>query len=145
MKPEYQQFIDQHYPDYEHAYGKCHSAAEHMQSVFHELRIVKGWVFCSWGQRDHVWLETSEGERVDPTGKQFPGWPNLPYEEWKPGMPVCVGTCCNCGEDIYKALQSLDEPGHGTSICSPSCEAEYMAYLNNELENIWYKESRRRK
>lgn len=140
MDERYREFIDQNYASYEQCYGRCHEASARMKESFPELNIVKGWVFCSWGRRDHSWLETVDGEKIDPTGKQFPGWPMLIYEAWQSGMEVCVGRCMNCGNDIYRVVQSLDpdDPANDvgdTSICSDECADDFTRSLNAEISH----------
>lgn len=133
MKPEYQAWIQEHYPTYKEAYGSCNEASHAMKEAFPELTIVPGHVYCSWGKRDHIWLTDPEGNIVDPTALQYQGTVSR-YEPWKPGDAVRVGKCMNCGSDIYANLQSLDGPaGRDTSICDAECAADFERYLQAEV------------
>lgn len=110
--------------------GKCREAVAEMRAVFPELIEKRGHVLCKWGKRGHIWLVTAEGEIVDPTADQFPLFPPLRYEEWKPGESVLVGKCMNCGDEIWRAVQTLDAEPPQESICGEACEKSYIAYLN---------------
>jgi hypothetical protein len=105
--------------------GLCRQAVVEMRETFPELTEVRGHVYCAWGKRGHAWLVDPAGEIVDPTRAQFPGI--IQYEPWKPGDEVRVGKCMECGDDIWRPIQSLDEdPGHA-SVCSKECEDALMA------------------
>lgn len=111
-------------------HGRCKEASEQMNKQFPELIIVPGFVYTDWGRREHFWLKDQSGEIVDPTASQF----NIifEYEEWKPGTPVRVGRCKDCGEDILFCPQSLDEsPDIDQDFCSESCRNATLAYLNS--------------
>ena len=94
-----------------------------MVKQFPELTIVKGHVEdLQWGRRSHIWLKTAEGEIVDPTVAQFPSV--MEYEEWEPGDEVRVGKCMECGEEIWRSVQTLDveDPGcRRPYFCSEEC------------------------
>jgi hypothetical protein len=113
--------------------GTCQKAVDEMAAVFPELTKVSGHVYCPhpWGKRAHWWCTDPDGNIVDPTASQFPGI--FEYEPWVPGTEVRVGKCMNCGEDIWQAVESLEEAEKvsGQCICSDACEREYRAYLNN--------------
>lgn len=126
MLPAYQTWIKNYLARHNGAVlGRCRDATEEMQRDFPELRIRKGHIYdLSWGQRGHWWLETSDGEIVDPTASQFPAL--MEYEEWKPGRPVRVGKCMNCGKDIWEKVETLDEEPRRRSSCSHECETELL-------------------
>jgi hypothetical protein len=106
-------------------YGQCSSAVAAMVKEFPELRIVRGHVFdLMWGQRSHWWLVTVDGKIVDPTKSQFPCV--MGYEEWVPGTEVRVGSCMQCGQEIWEAVESLDGPPIRRYSCSKECEAELI-------------------
>lgn len=104
--------------------GKCHSATSEMMTEFPELQLVKGHVYCPFGKRGHVWLKDPDGKVVDPTASQF--GMVFDYEPWEPGMEVRVGRCMECGVDIWRAVDTLDED-HSDCICSKECEAMFAA------------------
>ena len=118
----YRDWIDRHYICAADCYGKCHQAARIMQEAFPELRIVVGYVTAgSWGERDHAWLVAPDGSIVDPTAQQFQQGVS-DYQEWKPGDPVNVGPCANCGEDIWIRARKLEDVTHPT-VCGDACAA----------------------
>lgn len=102
--------------------GRCIEAAAEMREAFPELREIRGHVWCQWGKRGHVWLQAPDGAVVDPTREQFPG--PIDYEPWKPGDEVRTGKCMWCGDDIWRAVDTLDEDHSGECACSPECERE---------------------
>ena len=106
--------------------GKCVRACAEMRRVFPELEEVRGHVTAlHWGKRGHAWLKSPDGKIVDPTAAQFPTI--ILYEPWKPGDEVRVGACMECGNDIWKAVDSLDQD-HSvySSFCSSECEETYI-------------------
>lgn len=109
--------------------GKCKEAVKLMCKEFPELRQVTGHVYTSWGKRSHFWCEDPGGEIIDPTAAQFTAV--FEYEEWKSGDEVCVGKCMNCGEQIWKSVESLDENVPRKSTCSKICEKELIEYYRN--------------
>lgn len=129
MMKKYVEWIE----DYErrqngHLLGRCAEACKEMHAAFPELKIVKGHVETGvWGRRGHWWLTTPEGEIIDPTAKQFPVI--FEYEPFQPGSLVRVGKCCNCGDEIWEPIQSLDQDHGQKSICSKECHDSYVAYL----------------
>jgi len=126
MEAKYQQWISENVKEYKDAYGQCHKVTSAMKEVFPELTVVKGHYFCAWGDRDHCWLTAPDGTIVDPTVIQFPGLGE--YKPWNPGDEVRVGRCMNCGDDIWRAVQSLTgDPGGSTIVCSKECEDELSA------------------
>lgn len=119
MRQAYKDYIESNHATYELCYGKCDEATRVMQCQFPELKRVCGHVeTMGWGRRAHWWLVAEDGEVVDPTVKQFPGV--FRYEEFKPGTEVQVGRCMECGEEIWRAVDSLDEIKR-ESICSEQC------------------------
>jgi hypothetical protein len=100
-----------------------------MVKAFPELTIVKGHVeTLEWGRRGHMWLRMADGTIVDPTASQFPGI--LEYDEWKPGDEVRVGACMNCGEDIWRSVQTLDTEPYNPMVCSEECSVELEREFN---------------
>jgi len=128
MKAAYTEWIQQYLDEHNGSvYSHCQDAVEKMVEAFPELEKVPGHVFVmGWGQRAHWWCVTSEGEIVDPTKSQFPMV--FDYEAWVPGTEVYVGKCMNCGAEIYKAVQKLEEAaGLNTGVCSDVCASELDA------------------
>lgn len=120
MKREYADWIEMYLDRYDgRPVGLCGSATAEMVLKFPELRRVAGFVYTNRGECEHFWCTTAEGEVVDPTAKQFE-WISA-YVPWQPGDEVRVGACMNCGEGIYRRVQSLDEPGLNPGVCSEEC------------------------
>ncbi len=112
------------------AYGNCARAAQEMAETFPELKVVPGHVECDWGRRSHCWLATKDGSVVDPTVTQF--GVVFEYDAWKPGDEIRVGKCMNCGDEIWKAVDSLDGPSQRSCMCSDECARSFEAHLNGE-------------
>ena len=127
MKKQYQDWIDDYLKRVKYPLGKCRSACEEMLKAFPELHEVRGHVYCAWGKRGHIWLETDAGEKVDPTVSQFSS--AVEYESWKPGDAVCVGKCMNCGDEIWREVDNLSEDHSYYGLCSPECEIEMAESL----------------
>ncbi len=116
----YDEWIMAHYATPEAAYGHCDKATQEMVSVFPELRRVRGHYYCMvWGERQHWWLVTADGEIVDPTAAQFPSGGHGVYEPWVEGTEEPSGRCPNCSGYVY---------GGGT-VCSDVCAREYETWL----------------
>jgi len=116
LKQEYQQWIDA-LP--ERVTGQCAEHTLAMQAQFPELVRVRGHYDCPiWGEREHWWLKTAEGEIVDPTAKQFPTKGHGEYKEWDETQPEPTGMCPNCGGYAYD----------NKTCCSDKCHREYVAY-----------------
>lgn len=105
--------------------GRCKDAVEEMAKAFPELTKVPGHVYTDWGMRGHWWCKTADGEVIDPTAKQF-GF-IFAYEPWVPGTEVRVGKCMECGDEIWKAVQTLEEEPRRETFCSKDCEATFCA------------------
>lgn len=119
-------------------YGKCKEATAEMKAVFKELDIVRGHVWCAWGQRSHFWCVDPKGNIVDPTADQFPGGVGE-YMPWKPGDAVRVGKCMNCGDEIWRPVRTLDEEPQHASVCSEECEQKLRADFDAEREQYLQK------
>ncbi len=124
----YVEWIDAYKASVNSVTGRCSSATKEMQAAFPELKRVAGFVTTFMGaQLEHFWLMTEAGEIVDPTVSQFPGGV-LEYRAFQPLDEVRVGRCMECGDDIYAALQSLDDTPQRRSICSDECEAAFIVW-----------------
>lgn len=128
----YAGYIAVNFGAYEQYYGQCQKACGAMVLVFPELTIRKGYASTEWGERGHWWLTTADGTIIDPTAKQFPSI--FGYREWVPGSLVLIGKCCNCGDEIWEAVQSLDNIKR-KEICSVACGNDYTNYLYRETRN----------
>jgi len=96
----YQHWIDQNVD----VAGRCKEITEAMVKEFPELRRVRGHYYCwIWGEREHWWLVTSDGEVIDPTAAQFPSKGEGRYVEFDGQEPT--GMCPNCGEYCYNGEQ----------------------------------------
>jgi len=104
------------------SYGRCSEITEQMVKVFPELVRVRGHYYCPyWGERQHWWLVTQNGEIIDPTATQFPSKGMGHYEQWDESKPEPTGICPNCGEFAYD----------GNTCCSDACGQAYVAYCTN--------------
>ncbi len=114
----YAAWIDAFVAQHKIVRGLCAVACAQMRSAFPELAEVRGWADGC----EHVWLVTPSGEIVDPTVAQFGGL----VEEYRPfraGDLVRVGRCMNCGDDIHKRVERLDDPRYATCVCGDECRA----------------------
>jgi hypothetical protein len=103
--------------------GRCQYVTSEMQKAFPELIRVRGHYFdVMWGERQHWWLETTEGEIVDPTASQFPTKGNGYYEKWDESQEEPCGKCMNCGDLCYMSK------GFGMHACSENCCKELEFY-----------------
>jgi hypothetical protein len=118
---KYDDWIAQNYPTLGSAVGACSAATNKMVKAFPELVRVAGW--CN---------------HHDPTARQFTDvlgsyrYLKLDYQEWKPGDKVRVGRCMNCGDDIYKEVQSLNGERH--CVCSDECHQQLAAEFNHQMQ-----------
>jgi hypothetical protein len=118
MKDKYSNWISENVKEH---YGKCAETTLEMQSIFPELKRIRGHYYCPfWGERTHWWL-LDEEEVVDPTKDQFPSKGLGVYVPWIEGSPEPTGKCPNCGELVY----------NGLLLCSQSCHREYVEYCTN--------------
>lgn len=103
-------------------YGRCAEVTQQMAAAFPELTRVRGHYYCfAWGEREHWWLTTPDGEIIDPTAAQFPSRGRGHYEPWDESRPEPTGMCPNCGGYCYD----------GNTCCSDSCGLAYAAYCMN--------------
>ena len=92
--------------------GRCKEISQTMQSVFPELILIRGHYHCMiWGERQHWWLTTPNGEIIDPTADQFPTKGGGVYIPWIEGDLEPTGKCLECGEYCYD----------GNPTCSETC------------------------
>lgn len=128
MKETYKQWIEDYLSrNNGSGYGKCKQASEEMVKEFPELKMVCGHVYTDWGKRSHWWTVDADGSIVDPTVSQFDFV--YEYEPWNPGQEVRVGKCMNCGDEIWKKVDSLENI-HRESICSSECNDAMIEYLD---------------
>lgn len=123
--------------------GLCWSACQEMLEMFPELLLVRGHAvdaahqafLCAIVEDEyydpadgHWWLETVNGQIVDPTRKQF-GDVSLVYVAFNESKAdtLPTGKCCNCGEYCY---------GGRTELCCEECERAYHAYLMEECRGV---------
>jgi hypothetical protein len=138
VKVEYAQWIADYVAAKKVVVGACRTAVREMLRAFPELAEVRGWVETSRGRYEHAWLVTAGGEVVDPTASQFANHFAAAIEEyvpWKPGDEVKVGRCMNCGEDIFRAVESLD--GDRAMFCGEACGDAAARELELEARQRW--------
>jgi len=138
MKHKYKKWIHDYIESlpgvFNPTYGRCQEATAKMAKEFPELTIVPGWA----NDHDHFWCVDPKGNIVDPTDQQF--IKPIDYVPFTPGDEVCVGKCMNCGESIYKVVQTLS--GYKESICGPKCHNEFANYLDKDMEEYKKKHPR---
>ena len=81
--------------------GKCKAACDALQKIMPELTLHRGWYHQPGWPRNscqHWWLQTPEGEIVDPTALQFPDPHVKEYYEEFDGMCECE----ECGKEIHE-------------------------------------------
>jgi hypothetical protein len=106
--------------NFKEVYGKCAEATQQMAVQFPELQRVRGHYYCPvWGEREHWWLKTQDGEIIDPTASQFPSKGHGEYIEWIEGTPEPPGVCLNCGSYVYD----------NNSFCCKRCENLFIRDL----------------
>lgn len=123
---KYVEWMTEHYPTAESAYGQCQKAVQGMILAFPELREAKGHALTAWGRRQHFWCLTEDGEVVDPTAIQYPTgvWE---YEEATEETLVRVGPCVYCGVDIMMPLKDARQSQKMT--CSDQCYTDFVKSL----------------
>lgn len=109
--------------------GKCQTAVKEMCAAFPELRPARGFVTCYWGEDQHWWCVTPNGDIVDPTATQFGG--TVMYEELDMSNPrhrdrVPIGKCAYCGALTFARSYSQD-------FCEVSHATAFADALNQEL------------
>jgi len=130
---KYDQWIEENGPKTsDEAMGKCKKYVDEMKKQFPELEIQAGFYFDAvWGDRQHWWLKTPDGEIVDPTVHQFPAksGKNPILYSFIPEDERPIGRCANCGELCYPGAPS-------GMLCSRRCEIEYCAYINDSIRRF---------
>ena len=102
--------------------NKCASATLEMQKAFPELVRKRGTVLIPFSNRrpTHWWLETPDGDIIDPTEYQFGCI--LEYFERDKSKPEPMGKCLECGADVYPGAPS-------SSACSIECNEKFAESL----------------
>lgn len=105
--------------NYSKAYGHCKEVCEKMKELFPELTLVRGHYYdAHWGEREHWWFTSPNGNIVDPTKEQFPTKGKGVYIPWDESQPEPTGMCPNCGEYCYNGEDVHDH-----------CRASFLASL----------------
>lgn len=106
MDDKYKTYIERNYPNAACAKNRCKDASLFMKEEFPELLIAKGYYVCPIGGRiEHWWLETDNGEIIDPTYIQFPTIGN--YKKLT-GDDCPIGKCRHCGGPILPTSYTRD-------------------------------------
>lgn len=108
--------------------GRCKESAREMSEAFPELILTAGYAHTDRGFGEHWWCKDTDGNIIDPTASQYQAV--YEYEEWKPGDEIRIGKCMDCGEGIYKRLQSLTEDVKNRTFCNKRCEKAFRASLD---------------
>lgn len=99
--------------------GQCATVTKRMAEAFPELRRVRGHYVCPLeGCRAHWWMETPNGQIIDPTQDQFVSCGQGTYEEYVGLEPT--GRCLNCGEVLYGS----------EAFCNAACAIETAIFMN---------------
>ncbi|MER6367100.1 hypothetical protein ABT255_01755 [Streptomyces mirabilis] len=96
--------------------GTCQQAVETLVAADPRLTAVAGWyVDAVWGEREHWWAVTPDGEIVDPTVEQFPTGhvPELRHYAPYDGVYPCPG----CGIAI-----ACEDAANAVGFCCGACE-----------------------
>lgn len=112
----YQAWVDANVPD--QCAGLCVDITTQMQAAFPELRRVRGHFICPLnGDISHWWLETADGQVVDPTGHQFAYAGG--YREYTGPEPT--GQCLDCGALLFN---------RGT-FCNEECARSSFEFIKS--------------
>jgi len=104
---KYQRWIEENVTE---SYGMCKEVTLSMSKEFPELIRIRGHYYdYLWGERQHWWLETTLGVRIDPTKDQFPSKGTAEYVPWVEGSQEPTGKCPNCGDLIYDGGYTHEE------------------------------------
>ena len=123
MRKKYETWISDLGLNSSEALGKCQEYCDTMGEIFPELIQKRGFYHdVIWGRRMHFWMETPEGDIIDPTVVQFPTKGSGEYEALE-GDALPIGRCMNCGELVF--VGSPD-----SNICSQTCNTEFATSLN---------------
>jgi len=129
MRPEYDKWRKEQFPDPAEARGQCENASRAMAEKFPKLRLARGFVhLLDGGREQHWWCVDPHGNIVDPTWHQYIFMP-MEYEEVADDDPwVLYPTrkCMNCGQYF------LNSPCHkwGGHACSKECDDELCEAFN---------------
>lgn len=116
MRPEYEAWIREHYPDRNSALVMCSEATTEMVAAFPELNRVAGhYRPVLGGSLPHWWCVDAEGTIVDPTAIQFRCQGQGEYVPWVGELPN--GRCMNCGEYTFAPRRYA---------CSDECDKELV-------------------
>lgn len=117
--------------------GHCHSACIEMLQAFPDLILVRGWTVSpeyadvaaeNIEELDpgdgHYWLETADGQIVDPTAQQFRSTnPHYVAFDESKAHTLPTGKCPNCGDYCY----------NNTDCCTDECFKSYCAYMGIQV------------
>lgn len=122
---QYQKWIDEHYPTWEAALGKCMEASKKMAAAFPELKTARGFAIGPGvNYQQHWWCVDPEGNEIDPTIRQY-GVP-LIYEPVADDDPLAMypqKKCMNCGEYYLQTPEHEDDP-----CCGKNCLTSLSKY-----------------
>lgn len=110
-------------------FGACARAVGEMIAAFPELKLVRGHVMCDWGKRAHHWAVAPNGKIIDPTKSQFNAV--FSYEPWESGDEVQIGSCMDCGAEIWVNVDTLDVSPLRQEFCDDDCKARTVQYLES--------------
>ncbi len=127
MKALYREWIDANVPNHRLHYGKCKEVCGMMLESFPELTLVRGHYLCTiWGEREHWWLEDSDGRIIDPTSGQFPTQGRCEYVAWNEENAEPTGRCMNCGSYCYDS----------GNVCSSACYVAISATFGEYKRSV---------
>jgi hypothetical protein len=99
----YSEYIEQNFPNKESAKYKCKEATKEMCDFFPELKRVRGYVrLANNCKTPHWWCETSYGEIIDPTAKQWDLHP-AEYLPLQKDAEEPLGKCLYCGKLRFRS------------------------------------------
>jgi hypothetical protein len=113
--------------DYLKYRGKCKELCEDLVAKDPSLRLVKGWYYEAWWNKEeqHFWCEDKEGNIVDPSGRQFPSGGGNEFKSFYREF-IGVVNCEECGKeiDIDDAVMQGRYP-----CCSMMCAGKLVGLL----------------
>lgn len=124
MKQEHKNWITHNVKG--NTYGRCDELTTAMKQYFPNLRKVRGFYHCPvWGRRTHWWLESPDGQIIDPSSQQFPSRGYGEYQEVADkdlSELVPVGRCMECMADVYENFEIC-------GFCSIECHDAFATSL----------------
>jgi len=106
--------------DYMKYRGNCKEMSESLVADNPSLTLVRGFYICPiWGEEQHWWTKTTDGEIIDVTSAQFPSNGKGEYVEFD-GMLQCS----QCDKQI--AENDINKSHGSYAFCSYECYGKFI-------------------